>query len=435
MVAPLFEHGLAYAILLPVTGVFLLSAFFMRQIPSILGVCLIVMALGIFWHEYSKDSLPEPIEEPQDVFFSGVVTDDPRASRTGKALHVKVRSDELDGKVLLFAFPFSDIMYGDRVSVSGRLEPAPTFEDFDYASFLARDGIYAVIQRPYIEVTEREGSGWKYALFSARQSMRSEIDKRFDPPGSILLSSIVLGDKHRIGEDLGDRLNIAGVRHITSISGMHVVIASALLVALFSGMNMNPRRSFYVVVAFLFLYILLTGFQTSAVRAGIMGGMFLLSRHVGRQNVSVRSLVIAATLMLLVSPLLLWNDVGFQLSFLAVLGIVLLLPWFKERLEPYVTDSFSMREVLGMSLAAQIFTMPVLLWHFGFVSGLSILANMLIVPILPFLLALGFFFVFTSFVWSWLGLLVAFPVYVMLRYILLVVDVFSEFPVITIPFL
>ena len=120
----------------------------------------------------------------------------------------------------------------------------------------------------------------------------------------------------------------------------------------------------WVLIAF---FIIMTGFQSSAVRAGIMGGLFLLGQYLGRMSVSSRSIVIAAALMLAHNPLLLKLDVGFQLFFLAMIGIIYLMPVFQDWFRK-IPAMFQLRNILAMTLSAQIFTLPILIYNFGYLS-------------------------------------------------------------------
>lgn len=199
---------------------------------------------------------------------------------------------------------------------------------------------------------------------------------------------------------------------------MHVAILSGILMAVFLGMRLGRGAAFYSTLAFLALFIAMTGFQPSAIRAGIMGGLFLLAKYLSRVGASSRTIVFAASLMLAHNPLLLKLDVGFQLSFLAMMGIIYFLPIFKRWIE---------LEVLAMTLAAQVFTLPILIYNFGYVPLLAPVTNVLIVPLLSFIMGLGFAFGLAGMVFQLLGWIFSWPVWLLLTYIIKIVDWFSGF--------
>jgi len=212
---------------------------------------------------------------------------------------------------------------------------------------------------------------------------------------------------------------------------MHVGLLTILLMRLLIWIGLWRQQAFYVTVVFMILFIVLTGLQPSAVRAGIMGGMLLLGQYLGRIHVSMRALVFAAVIMLGMNPLLLGN-VGFQLSFLAVLGIMLFLPIFQHLSRGIPKKLQDMRDIMAMTIAAQILTLPILIFNFGYVSLVSVATNILVVPILPFLLGLGFIFLIGGSFVGLLGFLLSVPVFFLLSYLTFVVDYSSQLPFATV---
>jgi competence protein ComEC len=170
----------------------------------------------------------------------------------------------------------------------------------------------------------------------------------------------------------------------------------------------------------------MTGFQPSAVRAGIMGGLFLVGQYLGRMGVSSRSIVLAAALMLAHNPLLLKLDIGFQLSFLAILGIVYLAPIFQDWLKK-IPAYFQLRNILTMTLSAQVFTLPILIYNFGYFSLVAPITNILIVPLLPFIMLSGFIFGFVGIIFQPLGWILSWPTWGLLTYLIEIIDWFSGF--------
>jgi competence protein ComEC len=132
--------------------------------------------------------------------------------------------------------------------------------------------------------------------------------------------------------------------------------------------------------------------------------------------------------MLAVNPLLLGFDVGFQLSFLAVMGIIYLMPsfqnWFKKVPNPNI---FPVRNLLSMTISAQVFTLPILIYNFGYMSLVSPLTNILIVPLIPYLMGLGFIFSILGMLWQPLGWILSWPAWFLLTYVVKIVDWFSSF--------
>jgi len=195
-----------------------------------------------------------------------------------------------------------------------------------------------------------------------------------------------------------------------------VAILTATLMSLLLGLGLWRKQAFYITIVLMLLFIVLTGLQASAVRAGIMGGLLLLGQHLGRINISARALAYAASIMLLLNPFLLTRDVGFQLSFLAVLGIIYFSPIISSFLTK-IPNTLHVREIMSMTIAAQILTLPILIVNFGFISLVSILGNLLILPLLPILVGAGFLFFIGGSLWEPLGFILSLPVSLLLTYI------------------
>jgi len=263
---------------------------------------------------------------------------------------------------------------------------------------------------------------------SLRKNLREIIYQNFSPPHSSILAALTLGDKGKISKIWKEKLNIAGVRHITAISGMHIVILSSILLWFFIILGFYRNQAFYLVLLAIWFFIFLSGLQISSVRAGIMGSIFLLSQKLGRERSAVRVLILAAALILAFDPLALRYNIGFQLSFLAVLGLIFLLPSFKKFFERIkLLRGFNLSYLLGVTFSAQVFVLPILIYNFGHLSLTSPLANLLIVPILPFLMGLGFLFLVAGLIWQPLGFLFSLFVYPLLGYLVFVINFFSSF--------
>jgi len=196
---------------------------------------------------------------------------------------------------------------------------------------------------------------------------------------------------------------------------------------LFLGFGLWKRQAILVSLLLVALFVVITGLQPSALRAGIMGGLFLFGQYFGRTSFSPRLIIIAAFFMLLVNPLLLRHDVGFQLSFLAMMGIIYLGPVFQNWLRK-IPEFLQLRSIVAMTFSAQVFTLPLLIYNFGYFSLVSPLTNILVVPLLPFLMGLGFIFVLLGSFFQSLGWILSLPVWLLLNYLVKIIEWFSQLP-------
>ena len=145
--------------------------------------------------------------------------------------------------------------------------------------------------------------------------------------------------------------------------------------------------SFWITIAVMIVFTLLTGAEASIMRAGIFAIIILTAEQLQRYVGGMRPLILCATILVLINPLYMGYDIGFQLSFLAVMGLILYGQLFKTYTEGI--PSLGILPMIGETLFAQILVLPLLIYYFGQISLISIIANILIVPIIPFAMAWG----------------------------------------------
>ncbi len=397
----------------------------------VLGFCILFLILGISRHQMAEfkiinNELGKYNDLGEEITLIGTVSTEPDVRENNTKITIEVSK----AKILVTTNKYPEYKYGDELKITGKLKTPAVFEDFNYKNYLAKDGIYSVIYRPKIELLNkgkyRASTPAIYAkILELKNKLRESIYQNLSPPQSSILGAMILGDKRRMSDDLKEKLNISGLRHITAVSGMHVAILTTILMVLLIGLGLWRGQAFYLTIVIISLFIIMTGLQPSAIRAGIMGGFFLLAQHLGRMNSAPRIIFFVAAVMLLQNPLLLTLDVGFQLSFLAILGIIYLLPFF-QNLFRKIPNIFQFRNILAMTLSAQVFTLPILVYNFGYISLVSPLTNILIVPFLPFIVGFGFLFAFVGIIWQSLSWILSFPCWLLLTYLMKIVNFFSQ---------
>ncbi len=394
------------------------------------GFCLVLLILIIWRYQIvesriKNSELNKYNDSEQEITLIGIVSKEPDVRE--KSVKLTVEIEGIDGKVLVTTWRYPEYKYGDKLKIAGELKTPAVFEDFNYKDYLKKEGIYSVMYWPKIEIiSENQGNFIFAKILSFKNKLRESIYSSLSPPQSSILGAMILGDKSRMSYELKEKLNIAGVRHVTAVSGMHVVILSGVLMSLLLALGLWRGQAFYISIILIFLFIVMTGFQASGIRAGIMGGFFLLGQKIGRKSVSSRAIVIAAAVMLAINPQLLLSDVGFQLSFLAAIGIIYLAPIFKDKLR-FVPKRFNnLKEIIAMTFAAQIFTLPILIYNFGRISLVAPLTNLLIIPVVYWIMIFGFIFGLIGIIWQALGWILSFPCLFLLTYLTKIVDFFSQ---------
>ena len=378
------------------------------------------------------------------ITLQGVVIGEPDVRGTRADLRLRVEnllsdnaSHAVGGLALVRVPRYFDYRYGDRLEVSGLLETPPEFEDFSYRDYLARQGVYSLMRRAQVTLLARdEGSPFWRAIYAFKARAQRTIAEILHEPQASLLTGILLGVETGIPRDLMADFSTTGTTHIIVISGFNFVIIAGLLSAL--GTRLFGRaRSFYFALAGIVLYTLFVGPSGAVVRAAVMGGLYAWGVHLGRQTDAFNSTLAAALLMTIWNPNLLW-DLGFQLSFFATLGLV----WFTDplqhrfegllaRLLPQAWErpaSAFLNESLVVTTAAQITTLPIILYNFGQLSLVTLVTNLLILPVQPAVMLCGGVATIGGLIWSPLGHALGWVAWLFLTYTIKMVKLTAIVP-------
>lgn len=387
----------------------------------------------------------------REVALQGIVSAYPDQRDTYTALTVSVESLAIDerilaqsqkptlplGAVLVRASPFENWRYGDRLLVRGRLELPPESEDFSYRAFLARKEILAFLPRAEVTLLDRHrGNAFYRTVYEFRQRCLSALLKAFPEPQASLLAGILLGIESGIPTKVRQAFIDSGAMHIIAISGFNITLLTGLFMAILSR-TLGRWRGMVVSMGLIGVYVVLVGANASVVRAGIMGILSLLASQIGRRQSGINSLVFVAALMALFEPDILW-DVSFQLSFAATLGLVLyalpLNEWAVRQLTRLMQAETAQRfgnlisEWTLFTLAAQLTTLPILLYHFRHLSLIAFLVNPLILPVQPAVMVGGGIAMFLTLIYAPLGQLAAFLVLPLVTYTIRMVEWSAALP-------
>jgi len=416
-------------------GVFLIltQLLFKRAGLMIFGFCLLFFILGI-WQYQSAESkfinseFRKLNNENEITTLKGIIIKEPEVRE--KSIQLVIKMERLKERILITTGRYPEYQYGDKLKIKGKLNNPPKFEGFNYGDYLKKEGIYSVMSFPEIEIEGRNfGNPLLKALFSFKNKFQEVSENFISPPQAGILEALVFGEEKQISKDWKEKLNRTGTRHITAVSGMNVTILTFLIFAFVMNLGLGKRQAFHISLFLIFLYILTIGVLPSAVRAGIMAAIFLAAQYFGRLTSPIRAVIFAFSLMVFFNPFLLRLDVGFQLSFLAILGLIYFQPLFFQIFKKIPNPKiFPFRTTLSATLAAQIFTLPILVYNFGNIPLVSPITNVFIVPLLAPITILIFIFGISAIFFFPLGFFLSFPVWFSLNYITQIVGFFSRIP-------
>lgn len=282
-----------------------------------------------------------------------------------------VRSDELS--------------IGDEVFFHGKIVRFKHFTDpdeFDYPQYMYRKGYSGSI---YLTSGYWETSGRKdltlesYALMFREEIISFYESLGFEDSQLAVLSALTLGYKSNLSEDVIQGFRTTGTAHVLAVSGMHILIIYGFIFSLLRGRLKESKVLQCSVILLLWIYAFVVGLPASVIRAVLFISIFAVSRLLNKKGFSYNNIAIAAFFMLLLNPFYLF-DLGFQLSFAAVLSIRIIQPMLYGLINVSNFLFKSIWSVFTLSIAAQVGTFPLALYYFGTFPTYFFLTNIVIVP-------------------------------------------------------
>lgn len=286
-----------------------------------------------------------------------------------------------------------EVSYGDEVRGTFRLRHPRRFDNpgaFDYPAYLATQGIFLEgwTREPVETVKASRGSTIFAFVFRLRAILLQRFDAAMPPPEAALLKATVLGDRSGLSREMNQAFLDSGTYHILAISGLNVSILAGALFGLFRLLRLSPRLAAFASALLVTLYAALAGGSASVIRAAVMADTYLLAVILDRRGDLLNTLALSALTLLWWNPRFLF-DIGFQLTYLATLGIVLVLPRCESALARVPRPMRWTLESIVITLAATAMTLPVLANTFNRVAPVGILANVPIVPLSGLITGLG----------------------------------------------
>ncbi len=384
-----------------------------------LALCVAAGALRYAGHPFTPCWTPADLAHynlPADRAFErsapkvtlfGFVDSYPLVADVKQRLVIRVQALEIDGvqrevtgKVRLSTGIRERYRYGQPVRVTGRLATPPDFDSFSFREYLARKGIHSVLYSATIETVEAppQGNPLLAALYAVRARGERFLNRALPEPYAALANGMLLGIESGIPDELYAQFNATGSSHVIVISGSNVALIAGVIMALMVRI-VGGGRAVWFTVAGIACYALLVGGDAAVMRAGVMGSLAVVAAGMNRRSTALVSLGAACGLMTLLNPLALW-DVGLQLSSAATAGLILVAPdliaGFRKTLSALHLSAFArgpvgsfFEESLMVTLAANLTTMPLVVYYFGRLSIVSLLTNLLILPAQPPIMLAG----------------------------------------------
>lgn len=400
-------------------------------------------------------------EQPRVLTVTGAVVTEPKIAANGLATFLlKLSAMEINGvreptAATIFARWRGTAVFGDEITLFGVVSPiSPPRNpgEFDMRSYLARRDVYRniVVRYPEDGHVLRHGGGNPIlrAAQTSRNWMQATLCRNLDDAADVqnFLSGIVLGLRHQTPEDIEEPFQQTGTLHLFAVAGLHVGIVARLLWVLATVAQLSRKRAAALIIPLLFFYAAITGLHVSSVRAAVMSSILLGGFFFERKVFALNSLAAAAFFLLCWDTNELFST-GFQLSFAVVGAIVLfadpLSAMFRRWSAPDAflpmsllsTPRRAMHSILtglsrasSVSAAAWIGSLVLVLWYFYLIAPISLLANLVVVPIAFFILALAMLSLVSAPLLPWLSIVFNNANFFLARLVLAIVHFFAQLP-------
>lgn len=441
LIGPLFVSvstslfvGLMFSVLL---------AFIFLPVRShrLISLCLFLFVFGLF--RYAQSEIPKNIPTVRDhageiVRVAGTVIAEPAISATSQQVtigSVCVADNPAFGNVLVSIPKDQSIAYGDLLVFSCSIQIPRPFSGFAYDRFLEAKGTLALCRFPHsLDRTPSKQFSLIGSILLFKQEIVVKMKQIFPEPHASFLFGLVFGGNVGLDKDVQNDFAKTGTSHILAASGFNVSLFTFVFFG-FVIQYLGKKRGSIATAVLLVAYVIMAGATAAVVRAAVFGSVLLLGSAIGRRAHIINTLLLTGALMLLWNPRWLFDDVGFQLSFVAFAAIVFVAPRLEEKLT-FVPERFGIRDALAGSLSAIVLTLPIMLWQFGAISLVAPFANVFVLPLVPFLM----FYTIAILPLAWISIplaqVAALPSLFGSNYILTIISTFASptFASVSVPF-
>jgi competence protein ComEC len=450
-------HSLVAVLTVAVAGLGLLMTGGRRWQQTAVGIALTGLAAGALWTAHFQVVAASDVSHwnggVAPVHLVGTIVTDPderhgRVTFLVQTTRVQTarRAADVTGEVYVALMPTAAVVmsldYGDRVALDGHLEVPPDATNpgaFSWRDYLARRGIYSQLRVKRADAVQKIGASalnpYMLLAWTVRRRVLGVVRSALPPVPAAVLSGILLGKRTDLPPDLMADFVHTGTVHILASAGLHVGIVAWWLLFVCERLTLPRKATAWIIILSLGLYDLMAGGRPSVTRAVVMAVIYFGAILAEREPDLPTTLVAAALVILFLQPTALLES-GFQLSFLTVLTLAVLMPvwehFWKPRLEAWIARpplrraAYWTLEMLGLSLLAQIGSAPIVALDYNEVSLVGFFANALVVPCLFVLIPVGFLGAALGNLWHPLGVGLLMIDGLGLRFVVWVVRGFGE---------
>lgn len=308
---------------------------------------------------------------------------------------------------------------GDEVDIIGEFslpDIARNQGGFNYRYTLNANSVYGIIKvHSYTKSLKKTSN----IIYMAQNIINENLQKLFEQNEAGILNGMLIGETNSISLKVTEDFKNSGITHLLAVSGSNVAMVVAISKSIFEKLFGKKHYHIFVTI-FIVLFILLSGSSPSVMRAGIMAILEIVANLLIKKSNSVNNLFLSALIILLINPISVLN-IGFILSFLGTLGILLFSKNIEKWLKMFLKSKIIL-ENLSITLSAQIMILPIMAYYFNNISVISLLTNMLVLPVASIMTVVGLGVFIISIVSFPLAKIVAIPISYLIKYIITVAN-------------
>lgn len=341
---------------------------------------------------------------------------------------IRQGDQEVPGRILVWHHSADRLEDGDEISFSCRLVRPEPFDGFAYDRYLAAHGITALCFRPSSVVVIPRASPTVIAkLLRVKHALVSRLEASLPEPYASFTAGLLFGGDTGLSEGTRETFVRTGTSHILAASGFNVSLFSLVFLGWATRTSLGRRKGIVATALLVGAFVICAGATAAVMRAAVMAWFALLGLYLRREPSVPVAILFSAAILLSVNPLLLADDIGFQLSFAATAGVLFVAPRWRDAWT-FVPDIPGWRETVAGTAAAMLLTLPLTFWHFGAISLAAPFVNILILPLVPVLMVASLVALLVSSLLPVLGPFMAVPAWAIASVILRVIVLFSALP-------
>ena len=387
-----------------------IKIFINSKVIALLIISSIISNTIVILHNSKYESIYSELSNQENFYLTGTIISNPQEKQYNNKYKIKTEWENIKIKLYITVSKDINLDYGDKITFIGtyiKPEVQRNYKGFDYSQYLKQLKVYGTMKARNVEVIQKNQVN---KMFQITNNLSNKIientNKILDKEYSSILLGLVLGDKSEIDETTQANFRNASMSHILAVSGMHVAYIVLGITLLFKNI-IGKRKTYFLNIIILMFYMFITNFSPSITRAGIMGILMILSKIIYRKNDIYTSISFSLLLILSYNPFLIQN-LGLQLSYMGVIGIVLLNKkifkilqnikiknkkykyLIRPKIEKYIEK---VEKILSIIISVQIAIMPIILYNLNTLNPYFLISNLILSLIIGPIVIVCFLFI------------------------------------------